>query len=47
LAPPLLREEQARKKLVVVDAPQNGLLLPYAAMPEEVNLSFGVRGHDL
>lgn len=39
------RGEQARKKFVIVDAPQNGFLLPNAAMPEKLLVSLRIDGH--
>src|SRR5580704_17249578 len=39
------RGEQAREEFVVVDAPQNGFLLPNAAVPEKLLVSLCVDGH--
>jgi hypothetical protein len=37
--------EQSREKLVIVDAPQNGFLLPNAAVPEKLLVSLRIDGH--
>lgn len=39
------RGEQARKKFIVVDAPQNGFLFPDAAMPEKLLVSLRIDSH--
>src|SRR5580692_10743747 len=39
--------EQPREKLLAVNAPQNGLLLPHAAMPEKLLLSLRIDGHGM
>jgi hypothetical protein len=39
------RGEQSRKKLVVVHAPQNGFLLPNAAVQEKLLVSLRIGGH--
>src|SRR5277367_4167477 len=39
------RGEQAREKFIIVDAPQNGFLLPHAAVPEKLLVSLRVDGH--
>jgi len=41
----LSRSEQARKKLIIVHAPQNWFLLPNAAVPEKLLLGLRVDGH--
>ena len=37
--------KQPRKKFLAVDAPQNGLLLPNAAVPQKLFLSLRIHGH--
>ena len=39
------RGEQSREKFVVVDSPQNGFLLPNAAVPEKLLVSLRIDGH--
>lgn len=41
----LAKREKARKKLLVVDALQNGLLFPDSAVPEKLLLSLRVISH--
>ena len=39
------RDEQSREEFVVVDAPQNGFLLPNAAVPKKLLLGLRIDAH--
>ena len=41
----LPRSKEAREKFILVDAPQNGFLLPNAAMPKKLLLSLRIDSH--
>src|SRR5580700_7798154 len=41
------KAEQACEKFIVIDAPQNGFLLPNAAVPAKLLLSLRIDGHSV